>query len=160
MNICPVYRGRMNHRSQIITLYCLQDPLFSCREVFGLCSICAWPPDCLQTGHTWADANMQSDTSLALLLPLPLNTFPAYIALSARQLFTIFTSLWLSLTLNLSPSFSVCQSQQLWCWIINDNLRPLPSHQVEEYRQEEEKEENGLQRKLIEIFFFASKLNC
>lgn len=104
MYICPAYKGHMDHRSQIITLNCLQDPLFSYGEVFAVCSICAWPPDCLQTGHTWADT---TTPHALLLLLLPLHTFSAYIAVSALQLFTIFTSLRLSLALNLSPLLSL-----------------------------------------------------
>lgn len=119
----------MNHRSQIFTRNRLQDPLFSRGE-----AVETDPPDFQQTGHTWANTNMQSATSLALLLLLlllPPNTFPAHIATSARQLLPIFFPLllllWGYLSLSIfPPCFSICQSQQLWCWIINSKPEAPP----------------------------------
>lgn len=129
----------MNHRSQIFTRNRLQDPLFSRGEVFAVFPARDWPPR-LPTDWTHlskykhAVCNLSGITSSTSSFSSSSTTthFPSSHCSVRSTAFTYFFSpllllLWGCLSLSIfPPCFSICQSQQLWCWIINSKPEAPP----------------------------------
>lgn len=129
----------MDHRSQITTLNRSRDPLF---QVSIRCNFCR---------RTWAHTNMHPATStgitsstaahfLGLHCRICSSAFPIFffffLLLSSYLSLSIFFLLFLYLSISAAPGVES----------LTITLRLLPSHQVEEYRREEE---DGVDRKRI-----------
>ena len=137
-NVSPASRGLMDHRSQITTLIRSRDPLF---QLSVRCNFCR---------RTWAHTNMHPATSSGITSSTAAHFLGLHcrICSSAIPIFLLFFFVPLSSYLSLSIFFllflylSISAAPGVESLTITPRL--LPSHQVEEYRREEE---DGVDRK-------------